>query len=253
MNDLPRRALAELVGTFAFFTIGAGAVVISGIAPNQIALVGIALAHGVALAVMVSIFMGISGGQFNPAVSIGLWIGGKMRSAETAVYVAAQLVGGTLAGIVLSRFFTEAQWTRTHLGTPALAAGVPVGRAILVEAVLTFFLLLAVWGTAVDPRAPAIGGFGIGLMVFADILVGGPLTGAAMNPARVFGPALAATLMGDGGGFDNHFVYWVGPLAGGAIASILYRTFFYPEVVAPGEVEVADEPVPPIVPPLTDV
>src|SRR5690349_12421582 len=100
-----------------------------------------------------------------------------------------------------------------------LAPGVSFGTGVLVEAVLTFFLLLAVFGTAVDPRAAKIGGFGIGLTVAVDILVGGPLTGAAMNPARVFGTAIAA------GFWDAHWIYWVGPIAGAAFASWIYTRF----------------------------
>src|SRR5258706_1550886 len=98
-----------------------------------------------------------------------------------------------------------------------LAPGVSFGMGVLIEAVLTFFLLLAVFGTAVDPRAPKIGGFGIGLTVLVDVLVGGPLTGASMNPARTFGPALA------GGFWQNDLVYWIGPIIGAIIAALIYE------------------------------
>jgi glycerol uptake facilitator-like aquaporin len=94
---------------------------------------------------------------------------------------------------------------------------------VFVEFVLTFFLVTAVWGTAVDARRPAIGGFGIGLCVAMDILVGGPLTGAAMNPARAFGPALAA------GMWENHWIWWVGPMLGGAVAGVLYNSLLLPK------------------------
>jgi glycerol uptake facilitator-like aquaporin len=133
------------------------------------------------------------------------------------LYIVAQLVGATLAGLLLKVVFPQPVWQAASLGTPLLAPGVSVGTGVLVEAVLTFFLLLAVFGTAVDPRAPKIGGFGIGLTVAVDILVGGALTGAAMNPARSFGPALA------GGYWQNEWVYWVGPIIGAVIAALIYQ------------------------------
>ena len=105
-----------------------------------------------------------------------------------------------------------------HWGVPALAVGVSASQGLIIEFVLTFFLVTAVWGTAVDPKAPKIGGFGIGLTVLMDILVGGPLTGAAMNPARAFGAACASGVWG------SHWIYWVGPLLGGAAAARVYKS-----------------------------
>ncbi len=104
-------------------------------------------------------------------------------------------------------------------GTPDLGSGVGPMRGVIIEAVLTFFLVFVVFGTAVDARAPRIGGLGIGLTVALDILFGGPLTGAAMNPARTFGPALASAH------WNNHLVYWIGPLLGGALAGLVYGRF----------------------------
>lgn len=223
LSDAQQAVLAELIGTFSFFTIGAGAVVLTAAYGQQVGLLSVAFANGIALAVMVTIFGRISGGHFNPAVTIGVWIGGKIDTLKGISYIVAQLVGAVLAGLLLTQIFSRRQWSPTNLGTPALATGVTPGKALLVEAVLTFFLLLAVWGTGVDRRGATVAGFAIGLTVFVDILVGGPLTGAAMNPARVFGPALVS------GFWDNHWVYWVGPVAGGAVASLVYRTFFLDE------------------------
>jgi glycerol uptake facilitator-like aquaporin len=112
--------------------------------------------------------------------------------------------------------FPESVWGVTHLGAPVLAPDVAVGTGIFLEAVLTSFLLLAVFGTAVDPRAPKIGGFAIGLTILMDIVVGGPLTGAAMNPARAFGSELAS------GFWNDWYVYWIGPIIGGVLAALLY-------------------------------
>src|SRR5207247_11200271 len=106
---------------------------------------------------------------------------------------------------------------RTHLGTPSLAPGVGQPEAIVIEAILTLFLLWAVFGTAISPLAPRIAGFGIGLTVAADILMGGPVTGAAMNPARWFGPAVAARF------YHHGLRHWSGPLLGAAIAGLSYR------------------------------
>ena len=146
----------------------------------------IALAHGIALAVAVSAFGGLSGAHFNPAVTFALAIIGRHPWSRVPTYVVAQLAGGLLAGFALRGVFdfALAAIDKTHLGTPALANGVSVPVAIGVEALLTIFLVWAVYGTAVSPLAPRIAGFGIGLTVATDILMGGPLTGAAMNPAR---------------------------------------------------------------------
>jgi len=219
MSDKFRPALAELVGTFAFFFIGAGAIVTDSYTHGAVGLIGIALAHGLILSIMVSAFGTISGGHFNPAVTVGAWVAGKVDRSTVVLYIVAQLVGGSLAGFLLRGIFPEAAWQAVHLGTPGLSAGVSPAVGLILEATLTFFLMLAVLGTAMDSMAPKIGGFGIGLTVMVDILVGGPVTGAAMNPARVFGTAIAA------GYWDNHWIYWVGPIAGAALASWLYTRF----------------------------
>lgn len=210
-------AVAELVGTFAFFFIGAGAIVTDTYSHGAVGLGGIAIAHGVMLAVMISVFGATSGGHFNPAVTIGFLVTRRIKADLAAVYIAAQLVGGVLAGLGLRAVFAESVWKVSHLGTPALGHGISAGTGILLEGILTFFLLLAVFGTAVDARAPKIGGFGIGLTVLVDILLGGPLTGAAMNPARAFGPALVS------GYWQDQLVYWIGPIIGGAIGALLYE------------------------------
>jgi len=213
--------VAELVGTFVFFFIGAGAIVTDTFTKTHaVGLIGIALAHGLVLSIMISALGAISGGHFNPAVTIGFLVTRRIKIDTAIYYIVAQLVGGTLSGLALRIVFPESIWKVTHLGTPALGPGVSVGTAIFLEALLTFFLVTAVFGTAVDARAPKIGGFGIGLTVMMDILVGGPLTGAAMNPARAFGPALAS------GFWDNQLVYWIGPIIGGALAALLYDTVF---------------------------
>ena len=213
--------VAEALGTFLFFFVGAGSVVLGdylaangGTGPG---LLGVALAHGLALAVLVSALGAVSGGHFNPAVTLAVWIMGKIAPVRAGLYVVAQLVGAVAAGLALKAIFADS-WQASNIGTPALGAGVTAPIGIGVEAVLTALLVLAVIGTAVDPRAPKIGGLAIGLAVAADILVGGPLTGAAMNPARWFGPAVAA------GAYADWYVWWIGPAIGAAAAALIYRT-----------------------------
>ena len=229
-SEHSRALLAETVGTFMFFVIGAGSVVADDLTGGAIGITGIALAHGLALAVAVSAFGAISGGHFNPAVTLAVAVAGRHPRGRILTYWVAQSVGAVAAGLFLRYAFEAfpAAVDATRLGTPAVAAGVPVGTAIAIEAVLTVFLCWAVFGTAVSPNVPRIAGFGIGLAVTADILVGGPLTGAAMNPARWLGPAVAALW------FDNWYVYWIGPLLGGAIAGLSYRYLFASETQGPG-------------------
>ncbi|MGH2429150.1 MAG: aquaporin [Candidatus Limnocylindria bacterium] len=218
MRDRQLPALvAEGVGTFLFIFVGAGSVVLATHAGDGgPGLVGVALAHGLALAVLVSALGAVSGAHFNPAVTIAVLIAGRIAPIHAAGYVLVQLVGAVAAGFALRGIFPEASWQPTAIGTPAIDAAIGVPGGIAIEAILTVLLVLAVFGTAIDARAPRLGGMAIGFAVAADILMGGPLTGAAMNPARWFGPALAS------GAFDNWFVWIVGPLLGAAVAAGIY-------------------------------
>jgi len=211
---------AEAIGTFLFFFVGAGAVVLNDHPTGGGGLVGVALAHGLVLAVLVSALGAVSGAHFNPAVTVAARLAGKIAPGRAAAYVVAQLVGALAAGLALRWVLPESSWSPSHIGTPALGTGIEIVPAIAIEAILTVVLVLTVFGTAIDARAPKIGGLAIGLAVAADIFFGGPLTGAAMNPARWFGPAVAS------GFYDNWYVYWVGPLIGAIVAAVLYRYVF---------------------------
>ena len=211
---------AEAVGTFLFFFVGAGAVVLNDAPTGGGGLVGVALAHGLVLAVLVSALGVVSGAHFNPAVTVAARLAGKIAPRRAAAYVVAQLIGALAAGLALRWVLPESTWAPSHIGTPAVAGGIEIIPAIAIEAILTVVLVLVVFGTAIDARAPKIGGLAIGLAVAADIFFGGPLTGAAMNPARWFGPAVAS------GFYDNWYVYWVGPLIGAIVAAVLYRYVF---------------------------
>jgi MIP family channel proteins len=219
MPRLTSVLVAEALGTFLFFFVGAGAVVLGAHSGDGAGgLVGVALAHGLALAVLVSALGAVSGGHFNPAVTFAVWITGRIEPMRAALYVVVQLAAAVAAGFALRFVFPETSWgPPTNLGTPAVDPGITVASAIVIEAILTMVLLVAVFGTAIDPRAPKIGGLAIGLAVAADILMGGPLTGAAMNPARWFGPAVAS------GTYTDWYVWWIGPLVGAAIVALVYR------------------------------
>jgi MIP family channel proteins len=217
-QNLLKQCVAEFIGTFALIFIGVGA--IHNDQPGAgMGLLGVALAHGLTIAVMVSATGGISGGHLNPAVTFGLLVGGKIKPANALAYWVAQLAGGAAAGFLLVGMFGANGTAIVAGGTPDLGAGISPCVGIMVELVLTFFLVFVVYGSAVDARAPKIGGLAIGLTVALDILFGGPLTGGSMNPARTFGPALAS------GHWNNHYVYWVGPLLGGALAGLIYGRF----------------------------
>ena len=214
--------VAEFLGTFALIFFGAGAICTNQWTGGAVGLLGIAFAHAMALAVMISALGHVSGAHFNPAVTVALLSAGKIEGGKAMAYVAAQLLGAVGAALLLTYVFPAEVWRAVDLGTPALHAELTVTEGIILEAVLTFFLVLTVFGTAVDPKGSwnAIAGFGIGSVLLFDILMGGPLTGAAMNPARAFGPALVARV------WDDQVVYWIGPLIGALAAGMLSKALF---------------------------
>jgi len=224
MNQpLCKQCVAEFIGTFALIFVGVG-VIYNNTPSAGVGLLGVALAHGLTIAVMVSATMGISGGQLNPAVTFGLLVGGQMNLKKSVAYWVAQLAGGTAAACLVGGLVGSPGAHVVAVGTPDLGEKVTQLQGIAIEAVLTFFLVFVVYGSAVDPRAPKIGGLAIGLTIVLDILFGGPFTGASMNPARTFGPALVS------GHWNNHVVYWAGPCLGGAIAGLVYGRFLLRDV-----------------------
>ncbi len=216
MENTGRAAVAEFVGTFALIFFGAGAIIAGG------DLLSIALAHGLAIAIMVSLMAHISGGVFNPAIQIALFVTGKMPAVRSAVYVAAQLLGALVAAYSLKYFSPAGYFEGASGGVPAVAPGYALGKAVVAEAVATFFLVWAVFAAAVDDRGTMakVPGLWIGLTITIDILAIGGLTGGAMNPARWFGPAVAA------GSMSNAWVWILGPVAGGVIAGVAYWFLF---------------------------
>ena len=226
-----RPLTAEFIGTFALVFIGAGAVVVDSAKSNALGLMGIAVAHAVVLSVMVTALMRISGAHFNPAVTFGLWLANKIDAKDAGLYVVTQVLAAVVAAFLVKSMLPALAGEVTGYGTPRIAGDVSLYQAIVIEAVLTFFLVSAVFGTAVSPEAPSgIGGFGIGLVLLFDILVGGPLTGAAVNPARAFGPAVVAME------WVGQAVYWIGPLLGGAVAALVWGKILLPKEDAGGGV-----------------
>lgn len=217
-----KQLLAEAIGTFFLCFAGIAAIVSTSEPINSGAgLVGIALAHGIALSVAVSIFAGISGSHFNPAVTIGMLSTGRIAPALAGLYVVAQLIGAIVAAAACNFIFPAGAVDASKLGIPLPSDWVTVPVLFVAEFIGTFLLMIAIFGTAVDNRAMSmkIGGFAVGLTVTFDILAIGQVTGASMNPARSFGPALIH------GNFDWHTWYWIAPIAGAVVAALVFHFF----------------------------
>jgi len=211
-----RPLTAEFVGTLLFVFLGVGSIVASS-GP-----LGVALAHGVGMAIIISMTMSISGGHINPAVTFGVWIANRIDGRTAGQYVLAQVLGAVSGAALVKAVLPPVAVGMALVGTPRLASEVTFMQGVWIEALLTFFLVSAVFGTAVSSEAPKIAGFGIGLAIFVDALVGGGLTGAMMNPARAIGPALVAWQ------WNAHAVYWIGPLIGGGVAGALWKAVLLP-------------------------
>jgi aquaporin TIP len=219
MKDSWRHFAAEFIGTFALVFIGGGAIITSSINQGPGVVLDIALAHGLILALLVTATMRISG-HLNPAVTAGFLAVGRIEPIMAVVYWIAQFTGATIAAYALKALYPASVAMAARLGGQSISNDVSLGQAIVLEAIATFFLVFVVFGTAVDPKAPKVGGFAIGLTVAADILAIGPLTGASMNPARSFGPAVVSRI------FEGQAAYWIGPLVGGIAAAVLYDRLF---------------------------
>lgn len=225
-TDLLRRLAAELVGTALLVLFGAGSVVATlTVGKGQLSYAGlgfIALAFAIVVALVVYGFGPVSGAHINPAVTVSLAATRRFPWAEVLPYVAAQLVGGFLGGLVIvAAFGTNA--VDLGMGATTLGSGVPYWQGIVAEAVGTFILLFAVMGLAVDARAPlGWAGLMIGLAVAVEILLIGPLTGGSVNPARTFGPYLTLTVFGGSVPWSQFGVYVAGPLLGGLVAVLVY-------------------------------
>jgi aquaporin TIP len=216
-----RPAVAEMAATFAFVFVGAGAAIASGFG---IDLTGVALAHGLALAVAVWLTPG--GGGVNPAVTLALWVSGRVDALRAGAFVAAQLVGAFVAALLLRYLVPGTAFDAGSGGTPAVASGIAPGKAVVIEAVCTFLLVAAVFGVSTRYRArageaaglaPGVAAASVATFAFLGF---GAFTGAAINPARWFGPALASGI------WDDWYVWIVGPISGAIIAAVVASTIF---------------------------
>jgi aquaporin TIP len=252
-TDWFRRAFAEFVGTFALVFIGAGSILLFGkqFAPvlqqgeqaaavyTGLGLLAIAFAHGLAIGVMASAVGHISGGHFNPAVTLGFLVTRRLAPTLAIVYWSMQFAAATAASALLRWLFTDEVRTLVNLGAPSLGTNIDHWQGLVIEIILTFFLVWVIFATAADPGGSfkAIAGLAIGFTITMDILLGGPLTGAAMNPARAFGPELIQR------DWDDFWVWYVGPCVGAVIAALSYEYLYLRPL----------RPVPPVGPPETGV
>jgi aquaporin Z len=230
--DPLRRGFAEFVGTFTLVFIGAGSILTLGQALNfarfpgpvgpLFTLVAVAFAHGLAIGVMASAVGHISGGHFNPAVTFGFLLTRRLAPVLALVYWLAQFGAATLAALLLRWLYDASTRNSTNLGAPGLGSGVSQWQGLVIETVLTFFLVWVIFATAADPGGTfkSIAGLAIGFTITLDVLMGGPLTGAAMNPARAFGPELVQN------DWTDWWIWYVGPIAGGALAAALYEWLY---------------------------
>jgi MIP family channel proteins len=228
VHNFAQKFAAEFVGTFAVVFIAAGSIsadqYLAASNQNRPGILGIALAYGLAYAVMVSALGHISGGHFNPAVTVGLWVTRRVGTMQGLSYLIAQTLGGIAATYLLIAVIPDSAWRTRALGsiTPDLSPDITRGQGMVIEAALTFFFVFVIFATAIDAKRgfQRLSGFVSGLTLSAGVLVAEPFTGGSMNPVRTLGPAVATRH------WENHGVYWVGPLLGGIIASVLYDRFF---------------------------
>jgi aquaporin TIP len=225
-RDLWAAAVAEFVGPFTLVVAGVGAIISTQNLSDGGNLVAVALAHGLAIGLMVAALGQVSGGHFNPAVTLSMLATGQIAITRAISYIIAQVLGATAGAGVLTLIFPALgpmgrNNPGVNLGLPGLGPDVSLSGALIMEAVMTFFLVLVIFGTVIDPRGPkAIAPLAIGLIITMDILTGGRITGAAMNPARALGPAIVQQ------DFTNWWIYWVGPIIGGLIAAFAYTSIW---------------------------
>ena len=237
MRNALRHFVAEFIGIFAFVFIGGAAIAMIRYTGGRVGLLEAALAHGLVFPAMVSATMRISG-HLNPAITLGFLATRRIEPLMGGVYLIAQLLGAIVASYALRALVPADVFAAIRGGGQSIALDVSFVQAFFLEFIATFVLVFTVFGTAVDPQAPRIGGLAIGVVVAAGMLAIGPLTGGSMNPARSFGPAIAS------GVFEGQAVYWLGPTAGGVSAALLYDLLFLPrgrETPDSGALAPADE------------
>jgi MIP family channel proteins len=215
-QQLMRRAIVEFIGPFALCFMGIGSIILFA-SGTTVDIVAVALAHGLAIGLCITAAGHISGGHFNPAVTISMLATRRLSVNEAVIYIGSQLLGALAACVVLLATFPSELRDAANFGTPSVGTGFSSGNALVAEMVTTFFLVFVIFGVAVDHRSgKAITGLAIGLTITMDILATGPVSGAAMNPARWFGPAVVD------GNFSDFWIWIVGPIVGGVVAALLW-------------------------------
>ncbi|HEX3928853.1 MAG TPA: aquaporin [Gemmatimonadales bacterium] len=217
MPSLARRAVAEMFGTALFIFFGCAVVIMEPFPHARFGVFGIAATHAFALALLISMTMGVSGGHLNPAVTIGLAAIRRISPLDAFVYVVSQLAGALVGAAAVRTLMSYSVGSVVGFGTPMLAEGLTITQACTLEAIFAFMLMSGVMATAVARNAPKIAGFGIGLTLIPIIMVGGPLTGGVANPARAFGPAVIT------GNMTAQAVWWIGPIIGAVLAALLWN------------------------------
>jgi MIP family channel proteins len=228
-HSLAKRVLAEFIGTYMFVFVGAGSAVGASYAfGNTNPAVGLliaALGNGLGLAVSITATMGISGGALNPAVTIGLFVGGRLPARDVIPYIVSEVLGAILGAFTLAGVIPLKQGNAVYWGSPvnSLKGGQTLPQAIALELVMTFFLVFVVYGAIVESKEARLAGLSVGLIVLADVFTGGPFTGAAMNPARAIGPQVVAQVLTAPDSLNLWYVFWIGPIVGGIIAGLVWR------------------------------
>ncbi|HYV97220.1 MAG TPA: aquaporin [Gemmatimonadaceae bacterium] len=215
-----RHAYSEFLGTFALTFVGSAAIMLKEASGGS--LLEVALAHGLVLSIMVTAFMHIAA-HFNPAVTIAFVFTRRIPLSMAGLHIAMQFAGAIVAAFLLKALFPAALFSAAHGGGQAISVDIGGAQAWVLEALATFFLMTAIFGTAVNKKAPNVGGFAIGLTVAFDILAIGPFTGASMNPARTFGPAMAY------GVYEGVGIYITAPIVGAIIAALAYDNLILKE------------------------
>ncbi|MCF6158031.1 MAG: aquaporin [wastewater metagenome] len=220
--DALKKYIAEFLGTFTLVFIAAGAICADFYLKRNggqgLGIIGTSIAYGLAVTSVFYAISYISGAHINPAITIAYWITKRVNPNTAIKYIIAQILGASLAGFTLKILFPEALYT-VYIGTSTLGDNVSLLQGVVMEAIITFLLAITIFGTALDKRAySSFAGLAIGLVILFGALIGGPISGGIMNPARAFGPALAS------GQFAHHYIWWLGPIAGSIAAALLYET-----------------------------
>ena len=228
---LAQRFVAEIIGTWALTLFGPASVVIliGYLGGGPAALFGIGATFGFIIMIMIYAHGHISGTHINPSVTIGLAVVRRFPWRDVGPYIVAQIIGAFIAGLCLYGFYSRDLALPVHYGSTLPGEGVSDVAAVIVEIILTFWLLFAIMGTAVDKRAPpGWAGFAIGFTVACDIWIGGPLTGSSLNFARSLGPAIASAMAGDFLPLAKLWIYIIGPIIGGILGACVYEYIFKP-------------------------